>query len=93
MTTAEHLVVLTVMGAEGQAVPYAALVAEFGAPTVQRAGLAGPLYMRWRFPDVVDDGGRLVPDPTAVACPSGPPFTEVYYGGADARRAEPCPQF
>lgn len=86
MTIASHLVILTVMGAERQAVPSRDLLLEFGEEAFLAALYQGPLYERWAFPGVIAEDGRLVPDPTARACPSGPPFAEVYYAGADARR-------
>lgn len=48
MTTAEHLVVLTVMAAEGRAVPVDRLLYEHGADALWLALWHGPLRQRWR---------------------------------------------
>jgi hypothetical protein len=48
MTTAEHLVVLSVMAAEGRAVPRDVLLYEHGEEAFLGALWSGPLHERWR---------------------------------------------
>jgi hypothetical protein len=47
VTVAEHLVVLTVLGAPGRAVSRAELEAEFPTDVLLGAMWHGPLYERW----------------------------------------------